>query len=136
MLRNLGLLVVLSVAACAQQAPIEPVALKVEPEAGDVYDVTGTASWYGNELAGNPTASGVPFDPNALTAAHPDLPFGTKVKVTNLGNGLSVTVEINDRGPFADNRIIDLSRAAANELGFIDAGTTEVRIEAVAGQGV
>lgn len=105
----------------------------IEPQSGPEFRQTGIASWYGAELAGNPTASGEPFDPNALTAAHPELPFGTQVVVTNLDNQQKVTVTINDRGPFVDDRIIDLSRAAAEELGFVANGTTKVDIEVPAG---
>ena len=90
---------------------------------------SGVASWYGAELAGALTASGAPFDPEALTAAHPVLPFGTLVTVVNLDNGRAVEVEINDRGPFADDRIIDVSRAAARALGFKEDGTAEVQLE-------
>ena len=90
---------------------------------------TGVASWYGAELAGAPTASGEPFDPEAMTAAHPDLPFGTTLTVVNLENGRAVEVVINDRGPFTDDRIIDVSQAAARKLGFKESGTAEVQLE-------
>lgn len=89
----------------------------------------GTASWYGFELHGRPTASGEPFDANGLTAAHPTLPFGTEVRVTNQANGKSVVVRINDRGPFAGERIIDLSRQAALEIGMLRSGVGRVRLE-------
>ena len=85
----------------------------------------GRASWY--ELT-TQTASGEPCNPNALTAAHPTLPFGTIVEVENLGNGRAVVVRINDRGPFVQNRIIDLTRAAAARLGFLKDGLTMVRL--------
>lgn len=88
----------------------------------------GEASWYGEAYAGRPTASGEPFDPEALTAAHPELPFGTEVTVVNLDNGRHVDVVINDRGPFIADRIIDLSEAAARLLGFLRAGIAQVRI--------
>lgn len=91
----------------------------------------GEASWYDHE--GRPTASGGTHDPDALTAAHRSLPFGSKVNVENLQNGKSVTVKINDRGPFTQGRIIDVSRAAAEELAFKGAGVTRVRIS-TAGQ--
>jgi rare lipoprotein A len=86
------------------------------------------ASWYGEEHHGKPTASGEPFDMHALTAAHPSLPFGTLVVVTNLRNGRSVTVRVNDRGPFVRGRGIDLSYAAARALGSVGAGVVPVRI--------
>jgi rare lipoprotein A len=91
------------------------------------YDV-GIASWYGPGLHGNKTASGEIFDQNALTAAHPTLPFGTRVRVLHTGNGREVVVRINDRGPFSGNRIIDLSRAAAESLGMLRQGTARVRL--------
>jgi rare lipoprotein A len=99
-----------------------------------VYRETGQASWYGPGLDGNPTASGAPFDPDELTAAHPKLPLGSEATVTNLDNGRTVTVEINDRGPFSKGRDIDLSEAAAEKLDTIDAGTAPVRIEATKSQ--
>jgi hypothetical protein len=95
--------------------------------------VEGLASWYGPGFAGRRTASGEIFDPAQLTAAHRNLPFGTFVRVTNLNNNLSVTVRINDRGPFKPDRIIDLSRAAAEEIRMISSGTARVRLEVVRG---
>jgi rare lipoprotein A len=91
----------------------------------------GIASFYGEKFHGRKTASGEIFDMNKLTAAHPSLPFGTIVKVTNLKNNKSVVVRINDRGPFAKNRIIDLSYEAARRLDFIKDGTTAVKIEVI-----
>ena len=91
--------------------------------------IRGQASWYGPGFHGKKTASGEIFDQGRLTAAHKTLPLGTKAKVTNLENGNSVEVEINDRGPYVGDRVIDLSHAAANALGFIEAGLTLVRIE-------
>jgi len=93
-------------------------------------DPQGRASYYGGDYAGKTTASGEPFDPDALTAAHPSLPFGTRVRVTRVtGNEEAVTVRINDRGPFTDNRIIDLSRGAARRIDMIDEGVVEVRLD-------
>jgi rare lipoprotein A len=93
----------------------------------------GLASYYARSLHGKPTASGVPFDNGALVAAHPTYPFGTLVRVTNLRNRRSVTVRVIDRGPTRAVRrkgvIIDLSRAAADALGFLKAGRTRVRLE-------
>lgn len=88
----------------------------------------GIASWYGPGYAGNRTASGEVFDPDAITAAHKTLPFGTRITVVHLGNGREVTVRINDRGPFVRGRVIDLSRAAAERIGMIDEGLAEVRL--------
>src|SRR5437867_12661194 len=87
----------------------------------------GLASWY--DLEGRRTASGERFDQRGLTAAHRSLPLGTRVRITNLANGRSVRVRINDRGPFARGRVIDVSRAAARRLGMIGTGTVRVRIE-------
>jgi rare lipoprotein A len=91
----------------------------------------GIASWYGADFDGQITASGELFDSSQLTAAHPTLSFGTLVKVTNKDNNRSVTVRINDRGPSAADRIIDLSQAAADQLGYIGAGSAVVVVEAV-----
>lgn len=86
----------------------------------------GKASWYGPGFDGRRTASGERFDMNALTAAHRTLPFGTRVRVRNLHNGQEVVVRINDRGPYARDRIIDLSKAAAAALGLLQAGEAPV----------
>ena len=91
--------------------------------------IRGQASWYGPGFHGKKTASGDIFDQAKLTAAHKTLPLGTKAKVTNLQNGNTVEVEINDRGPYVGQRVIDVSRAAANALGFVESGLTLVRIE-------
>lgn len=92
---------------------------------------TGNASWYGKAFSGRPTASGEPFDPEKMTGAHRTLAFGTWVRVTHLGNGRSVVVRINDRGPFTTGRVIDLSEAAARQLGMIREGVAQVRVEVV-----
>lgn len=89
----------------------------------------GEASYYGEELAGNRTANGETFDPNAMTAAHRTLPFGSRIRVTNLDTGRAVVVRINDRGPYAGRRVIDLSRGAAEKVGMTGAGTAQVRLE-------
>jgi rare lipoprotein A len=94
----------------------------------------GTASWYGAELGGTRTASGRRFDPHALTAAHRTLPLGSYARVTNLANGRSVVVRIDDRGPFARGRVIDLSYAAARALGMVRRGTVRVRVEPLDGR--
>ncbi len=91
--------------------------------------LSGLASWYGPGSDGTESASGETFNQNALTAAHRSLPFGTKVRVTNLKNGLSVVVRINDRGPYIQGRIIDLSTAAAQLLGLIQTGVAPVRVD-------
>lgn len=89
---------------------------------------SGIASYYGNELAGNRTASGERFDPGKLTAAHRTLPMGSRVLVTNAANGKSVIVRINDRGPFHGNRVIDLSKSAASRIGLIARGSGRVEM--------
>ncbi len=116
----------LTVSAAAQEVEVadNPVA--------DIVDETeidgGMASYYGNELAGNRTASGERFDPGQLTAAHRSLPFGSMVRVTNTSNGDSVVVRINDRGPFSRGRVIDVSQAAAREIGMHRSGTARVKL--------
>jgi rare lipoprotein A len=91
----------------------------------------GIASYYAHEFNGRRTASGEVFDMNKLTAAHPTLPFDTIVRVTNLENGRTVTLRINDRGPFKKGRIIDVSYEAAKRLDFIRQGTAKVRVGAI-----
>jgi rare lipoprotein A len=92
----------------------------------------GLASWYGEECHGNPTASGEVFDMQGLTAAHRELPLGTKIKVTNLLNSRSLVLQVNDRGPNIPGRVVDLSAAAAERLGFIGRGVAPVQIEVMA----
>ena len=92
------------------------------------YDETGIASWYGAQFHGRVTANGEVFDRNGVTAAHPTLPLPSNVRVTNLQNGKSVVVRVNDRGPYKNGRIIDLSEAAADLLGYRLAGTARVRV--------
>lgn len=91
----------------------------------------GRASWYGPNFHGKITANGEIFDMNELTAAHRTLPFNTMVRVDNLDNGRTIIVRINDRGPYVDNRIIDLSRKAAADLGMINSGTASVRLSLI-----
>ncbi len=95
------------------------------------YEATGSASWYGRKFQGRRTSSGEPFDTLKLTAAHPTLPIPSYVQVTNLENGRQMVVRVNDRGPFHEGRIIDLSYAAAVKLGFADKGTARVRVVAL-----
>ena len=91
----------------------------------------GEASYYGAELAGNRTANGERFNPNALTAAHRTLPLGTKLRVTNKANGKSVVVRVNDRGPFVRSRVLDVSLAAAREISMVRSGKAQVTLEIV-----
>ncbi len=109
---------------------------KKEPPVEEIYQLSlaatredGWASWYGPGFHGNLTANGEIYDQNALTAAHRTLPFGTRVRVTNLNTGLSVVVRINDRGPFVGGRIIDLSAAAATSIGMYYSGTAPVQVD-------
>jgi rare lipoprotein A len=92
---------------------------------------TGRASWYGRYFQGQKTASGEPFDMNAFTCAHRSLPLGSLLKVTNLRNRKSVLVRVNDRGPVPEDRILDLSYAAAHSLGFSRRGTAPVQVEVI-----
>jgi len=103
----------------------------IQPFRGGHYVEVGTASWYGPGFSGNRTSSGEIYDVADMTAAHQTLPLGTRLVVTHLANGRSVEVRINDRGPFAKGRIIDLSYAAARELALVGPGTAEVRVESV-----
>jgi rare lipoprotein A len=89
---------------------------------------SGHASYYGNEFAGRRTANGEIFNPKAMTAAHRTVAFGSRIKVTHLGNGREVTVRVNDRGPWGKGRIIDLSHAAARQIGMHHSGTAKVRL--------
>ncbi len=142
----------LGLAACAgtqgPPAPQAPAAAAAEPDGyfkiGTPYQIDGKwyypaedyayvqegiASWYGQDFHGKKTANGEKYDMNAITAAHPTLPMPSVVRVTNLDNGRQLNVRVNDRGPFHSSRIIDLSRRAAQLLGFYDAGTAHVRVE-------
>jgi|JI91814BRNA_FD_contig_121_394337_length_5093_multi_5_in_0_out_0_1 rare lipoprotein A len=120
--------------------PVNEIAGKPKPEAqpqppviatgfSSVFRVTGWASWYGPGFHGNLSANGEVFNENDLTAAHKELPFGTMVRVTNLDNGRSVVVRINDRGPYVGDRIIDLSAGAARVLGMMDSGVAPIQLD-------
>ncbi len=95
------------------------------------YRETGIGSWYGKKFTGRPTSSQEPYDPYAMTAAHKSLPIPSYVRVTNLENNKQIVVRVNDRGPFHDGRIIDLSYAAAHKIGYANKGTARVRVEAI-----
>lgn len=90
--------------------------------------LNGTISWYGEDFEGNPTASGEIFDPSEMTAAHKTMPFGTKLKVTNIKTGQSVVVKVNDRGPFVGDRILDLSQGAAEKIGLQGIAPAKIEI--------
>lgn len=98
----------------------------VEAEPG--WTEEGVASWYGPGFHGEPTASGEIFDMESMTAAHPSLPLGTRVRVTVVSTGRNAVLRVNDRGPFTDDRVLDVSRAAARTLGFLDEGTARVQV--------
>jgi rare lipoprotein A len=114
-------------ALCAAQTQPAPAGTGVSANSG--FKQEGIASWYGAEFAGRPTASGEIFSPADFTAAHPSLPFGTILRVTNKHNSKQVVVRVNDRGPFVSARIIDVSRAAAEVLDIISTGTAPVLVE-------
>ena len=109
-------------------ASVETMPLPQTESANESDLAAGHASYYGRELAGNQTASGEKFNPDDLTAAHRTLPMGSRVKVTNPRSGDSVVVRVNDRGPFHGNRVIDLSLAAAREIGLIRSGSARVQL--------
>ncbi|UII26233.1 septal ring lytic transglycosylase RlpA family protein [Fulvivirga maritima] len=93
------------------------------------YVQEGTASYYAASLEGSPTASGESYHNDSLTAAHNHLPLGTIIQVKNLDNDSTVTVKVNDRGPYANDRVLDLSRAAAKRLGMMESGTAQIRLK-------
>ena len=103
--------------------------IKYNPRINNNYNKTGIASWYGSDFHNKKTANGETYDQFEYTAAHPTLPLPSMVEVTNLENGNKLIVKINDRGPFAHDRIIDLSFQSAIELDFINKGTTRVRVK-------
>lgn len=112
-----------------KQAPPTRIAPIPRPAPRVVHSAKGEASWYGPGFFGNRTANGEVFRPGTLTAAHRTLPFGTKVRVTNLWNGRTAVVRINDRGPFHGNRVIDLAHGAAQSLGLTASGIAQVRLD-------
>ena len=106
-------------------------ALAQAPAKNPTSEMTGVCSYYARMHNGHTTAGGEKFDSNAMTAAHRTLPMGTKLKVTNLSNGKSVVVKVNDRGPFVKGRLLSVTRRAAQELGFVKQGVTKVKMEPV-----
>jgi rare lipoprotein A len=140
---HVGAIVVLVVALGAAQGPTKSIAVNTQPSGAKRVPATqiakshpkpyqiGTASWYGDYFEGKETASGEPFNMYDMTAAHPTLPLGTMVKVTNLRNHRAVVVKINDRGPVVPGRIIDLSYSAAQALEFKNKGLQTVRLDVV-----
>jgi rare lipoprotein A len=129
-----GLAFPFSIHAQTPSAPANPAAVTTPapaPAPEPAAAMEGLAAYYSDRLGGRKTASGQVFDPSKLTAAHPTLPFGTMVKVTNTRNNRSVVVRINDRGPTQTGRVIDLSRAAASKLGMLRSGLAPVKLEVV-----
>lgn len=127
------LLLVPTFAGCSEGGSEAPASPAGEPGCGidsPSFSEEGDASYYADSLAGNPTASGEPYDPEKLSAAHRTLPFGTVICVTNTTNGRSVEVTVNDRGPFHEARVVDVSRRAAEALDLVTAGRAPVRIDA------
>jgi len=122
-----------TVRLAAMEAPDRPKSDRATRDRSS-FEQTGKASWYGPGFHGRKTASGVRFDQHAMTAAHRTLPLGTQVKVTNLETGRTILVKINDRGPYIDGRIIDLSKRAASELGMEEAGIAPVKVETLGGE--
>lgn len=124
-------------AAAAQTSASAPAATAAAPavepaKTVDTAAETGKIAWYGRKFAGRRTASGERYNPNAMTMAHNNLPFGTWVVVTNVANGKSVKLRVNDRGPTQADRVADVSLAAAKKLGFVRAGLTEAKLEVAA----
>lgn len=128
---------VMALSISASSGFISPVSAQVVPridgpgKSAQRFEQVGTASWYGPAHHGRKTASGAVYDMNRLTAAHPTLPLGSTAVVTNTGNGRSVKVTVNDRGPYFDDRIIDLSAKAAEVLGMKEQGTAKVSVRLV-----
>ena len=120
-------LTVALVTACSSRTPVVKEPVVKEPG----YHAVGLASYYGRKFHGRRTASGEHYNMQALTAAHRTLAFGSRVEVTNLKNGRKVRVRINDRGPFIKGRIIDLSYAAAKQIGMLSRGVARVKIQAL-----
>jgi rare lipoprotein A len=124
-LAGLGLaLLALAASGCASTKP--PRATTAPPAPGT--RIVGLASWYGQRHQGHATASGEAYDMNKLTAAHRTMPFGTRLRVTNVENGRSVVVRVNDRGPWVNDRVLDVSLAAAKALGMVGGGVTKVEV--------
>jgi rare lipoprotein A len=131
---RVGAAALLAAAACAHapQPAERPTPPPEERRPPGARAEVGIASYYGESFDGRRTASGARYDPRALTCAHPSAPFGTRLKVTDLDSGRSVVVTVNDRGPFAPGRVVDLSLAAARALRMLERGLARVRVERIA----
>ncbi len=125
---NRAFLTLLLLVGCVRAPPVAATPGVEGVSSSDEVSGEGLASWYGAQFAGKKTASGELFDPNALTAAHRTLKFGTCVKVELMSSGRTVDVRVNDRGPFVKDRIIDVSEEAAKQLGLIEEGVGKVRL--------
>jgi len=128
---NLIFTLALGMVACSSPTTPRSSPPRAEPTPPRATAMHGRASWYGEPHHGRPTASGEIFDMHHLTAAHPSLPLGTRLLVTNVANGRSVVVRVNDRGPYRRGRILDLSYAAARALHAVEAGVINVRVAVV-----
>ncbi len=122
-----------ALSARSEARPAESLAFAkyIAPQTAEGISQIGVASWYGEQFQGNPTASGEVFDMNGFTAASRDLPLGTRIKVTNLRNKRSLVLKVNDRGPYVSGRFLDVSKAAAKRLGFMNAGLALVEAQIV-----
>ncbi len=126
----LSLVLLAALIGCQKQDETTNTSKKAETPTGGEVKQQGSASWYGDDFHGKETASGEIYNQNEMTAASKTLPLGTVAKVTNVETGKSVTVKINDRGPYVGNRVMDLSKAAANKIGMKEKGVGKVKIVA------
>jgi rare lipoprotein A len=125
----------LAAVGCMAPRPVYRSGLRAGGTAISGMEFRGTASYYAGSFHGRRTANGETFDMNAMTCAHRTLPFGTMLEVRNVSNDLTVVVRVNDRGPYAGGRIIDLSRGAAERIGMLETGTAEVILTVLGGSG-
>jgi len=129
--RLASLIVAVAFAAALLAVPAPETSVPSQAPVAPIWTQNGKVSWYGPGFHGRRTANGEIFDTNEMTMAHRSLAFGSKVRVTNLDNGRSIVVRVNDRGPYVGGRIADLSHAAASRLGFVEDGVVHARIELI-----
>ena len=129
--RLASLIVAVAFAAALLAVPAPETHVPTQVDEAPAWTQNGKVSWYGPGFHGRQTANGEIFDTNEMTMAHRSLAFGSKVRVTNLDNGRSIVVRVNDRGPYVGGRIADLSHAAASRLGFVEDGVVHARIELI-----